>query len=60
MWHGARTYGSRASLLSVRGAGFLRNNSFIIPFSTAVPFWGQNYLEFELIIPKTGLQFQKG
>ena len=27
------------------------------PFSTAVPFWGQNYLEFEWFVPKRGLQY---
>ena len=26
-------------------------------FRTAVPFWGTNYLEFEWIVPKTGLLF---
>ena len=30
------------------------------PFRTAVSFWGQlgtNYLEFECLVPKTGLEF---
>ena len=27
-------------------------------FRTTVPFWGQNYLEFEWLAPKTGLQYK--
>ena len=33
----------------------------LIPVRTAVSFWGQlgeNYLEFECLVPKTGLEFE--
>ena len=30
------------------------------PSKAAIPFRGQNYLDFECFVPKTGLQFYKG
>ena len=38
----------------------IRSSTSVNPFRTAVSFWGQlgaNYLEFEWLVPKTGLEF---
>ena len=50
-----------AGKIPVVGINFFRKTAaHLNPFRTAVSFWGQsgtNYLEFECLVPKTGLDF---